>query len=186
MIDDPSDLLNPDNLLFSSISNGTISINNLLESCFILCSQTLYLTYFSLISNPEKAHKECRGKVSSPVRLGIGKKGLFSGQLLRWNYSPRAVPFLRGEVHLSHVVLHKTNEIHRSSEPGTSRTHHLVYQGKVDSGSNHMKEVSLIQTVQKHNGGLFPPVSFGHFSCFSSVCKGCCILFLLLFECRQF
>lgn len=40
--------------------------------------------------------------------------------------------------------------------------------------------------MQKHNGGLFPPVSFGHFSCFSSVCKGCCILFLLLFECRQF
>lgn len=44
----------------------------------------------------------------------------------------------------SPVAPHRTNEIHSSAMPATSWTHHLVYQGEVDSGSNYKKEAALI------------------------------------------
>lgn len=53
-------------------------------------------TYFSLISNGERAHKERQEKGGAPQRHGIRgerkskEKCLFSGQLLRSDYSPRA------------------------------------------------------------------------------------------------
>lgn len=79
----------------------------------------LCLIYFSLISNWEKAHKECLEKGSSPLRHGIRKKVCLQVSHSSGITSKGNTVSLREGVS-SPVALHRTNEIHSSATPATS------------------------------------------------------------------
>ena len=83
-------------------------------------------------------------KGSSPLRHGIRRKGLFSGQPLLVELLSKGNTVSLRESVSSPIALHRPNEIHSSAMPATSWTHHVVYQGEVDSGSSYKKEATLI------------------------------------------